>query len=183
VLTAASRGDARAAAELLPLVYSELRKQARAQMAKTPPGNTLQPTALVHEAYLRLVGEDDPNWRSRGHFFAAAAQAMRLILVEQARRKASKKHGGGHKRVNVDDAVPFIEPPAEDLLALDEALKRLEQADPRHGKIVALRYFAGLTNEETAAALAISVRTVEREWQFIRAFLYGQLSRPRTSDL
>lgn len=179
VLEAASRGDSKAAAELLPLVYSELRRQAQVQMAKTPPGNTLQPTALVHEAYLRLVGKGDPSWNSRGHFFAAAAQAMRQILVEQARRKASKKHGGGRKRVDVDDAEPFIEPPAEDLLALDEAVKRLEQADPRHGTIVMLRYFAGLTDEETAAAIGVSVRTVEREWHFIRTFLYAQLSKPQ----
>lgn len=180
VLKAASQGDAKAAAELLPLVYSELRRLARAQMAKTPAGNTLQPTALVHEAYLRLVGKDDPSWKSRGHFFGAAAQAMRQILVEQARRKASRKHGGGRKRVGVDEVEPAIEPPAEDLLALDEALQRLEQADPRLGKIVSLRYFAGLTSEETAAALGCSLRTVEREWRFIRTFLYAQLEKPKS---
>jgi RNA polymerase sigma factor (TIGR02999 family) len=176
MLRAAGAGDARAAADLLPLVYSELHKLAEARMAKTPPGNTLQPTALVHEAYLRLIGNEDPGWGSRGHFFAAAAQAMRQILVEQARRKASAKHGGGRKRVDLERVEPFIEPPAEDLLALDEALTRLEKADPRKGKIVMLRYFAGLTNEETAAALNISVPTVERDWRFIRTFLYTLLS-------
>lgn len=176
MLRAAGAGDAQAAAELLPLVYSELHKLAEARMAKTPPGNTLQPTALVHEAYLRLVGSEDPGWTSRGHFFAAAAQAMRQILVDQARRKASRKHGGDRQRVDLGRAEPFIEPPAEDLLALDEALKRLEEADPRKGKIVMLRYFAGLTNEETAAALDISVPTVERDWRFIRTFLYTLLS-------
>jgi len=149
-------------------------------MAKTPPGNTLQPTALVHEAFLRLIGSDQPNWDSRGHFFAAAAQAMRQILVEQARRKASAKHGGGRKRVDVERAEPVIEPPAEDLLALEEALTRLEQADRRKGRIVMLRYFAGLTTEETAAALGVSVPTVEREWRFIRTFLYTLLSDPET---
>jgi len=182
MLKAAGAGDARAAAELLPLVYSELRQLAQARMAKTPPGNTLQPTALVHEAFLRLVGTDQPSWHSRGHFFAAAAQAMRQILVEQARRKASAKRGGGHKRVDLELAEPFIEPPAEDLLALDEALTRLEQADPRKGKIVMLRYFAGLTAEETAAALGVSVPTIERDWRFIRTFLYTLLSDPKTSS-
>jgi len=180
LLRAASAGDAQAASELLPLVYSELHKLAQARMAKTPPGNTLQPTALVHEAFLRLVGRDEPSWHSRGHFFAAAAQAMRQILVDQARRKASKKHGGGRKRVDLEQVEPVIEPPAEDLLALDEGLTRLEQADPRKGKIVMLRYFAGLTTEETAAALGVSVPTVEREWRFIRTFLYTLLSDPQT---
>lgn len=182
MLEAAGAGDARASAELLPLVYSELRRLARARMAKTPPGNTLQPTALVHEAFLRLVGSDEPSWNSRGHFFAAAAQAMRQILVEQARRKASVKHGGGRKRVDLEQVEPFIEPPAEDLLALDEALTRLEQADPRKGRIVMLRYFAGLAAEETAAALGVSVPTIEREWRFIRTFLYTLLSDPETAS-
>ena len=180
LLRAASSGDAKAAGELLPLVYSELRNLARARMARTPPGNTLQPTALVHEAFLRLIGSDEPNWDSRGHFFAAAAQAMRQILVEQARRKASAKHGGGRRRVDVERAEPLIEPPAEDLLALEEALTRLEQADPRKGRIVMLRYFAGLTTEETAAALGVSVPTIEREGRFIRTFLYTLLSGPET---
>lgn len=176
VLAAVSAGDPDAAEELLPLVYSELRRLARARMAKTPPGNTLQPTALVHEAYLRLIGSDDPGWNSRGHFFAAAAQAMRQILVDQARRKKSVKHGGDRQRVELAGVEPAIEPPTGDLLALDEALARLERSDPRKGKIVMLRYFAGLTTEETAAALDISVPTVNREWRFIRTFLYTVLS-------
>ncbi len=180
MLRAASDGDPRAAADLLPLIYDELRKLAQARMAKTPPGNTLQPTALVHEAYLRLIGSDDPSWHSRGHFFAAAAQAMRQILVEQARRKASLKHGGGRKRVALEDIDLAIEPPAEDVLALDEALTQLEKADSRKGNVVMLRFFAGLTNEETAAALGISVPTVEREWRFSRAFLYTVLSKAKT---
>ena len=181
MLRAASDGDAQAAADLLPLVYSELRELARARMAKTPPGNTLQPTALVHEAYLRLIGSDEPSWSSRGHFFGAAAQAMRQILVEQARRKASKKRGGGRKRLDVDDVEPIIEPPTEDLLVLDEALTRLEQVDPRQGRIVMLRYFAGLTTEETAAALSVSTRTVEREWRFARSFLFALLSNHQSN--
>ena len=122
VLKAAADGDSKAAAELLPLVYAQLRGLARAQMVKTPPGNTLQPTALVHEAYLRVVGKQDPSWNSQGHFFAAAAQAMRQILVDQARRKARIKHGGGRGRVGLTDAEPVIEPPSDDIIALDEAL-------------------------------------------------------------
>lgn len=176
MLRAASDGDPQAAADLLPLVYSELRKLARARMAKTPPGNTLQPTALVHEAYLRLIGGDNPSWNSRGHFFAAAAQAMRQILVEQARRKFTLKRGGNRKRIPLDEVDPAIEPPPEDVLALNEGLTHLEKVDPRKGKIVMLRYFAGLTTEETAAALSISVPTVEREWRFARAFLYTLVS-------
>ena len=182
MLRAASGGDPQASAELLPLVYSELRKLARARMAKTPPGNTLQPTALVHEAYVRLVGSDDPSWDSRGHFFAAAAQAMRRILVEQARRKASAKHGGGRKRLDMDGREPIFEPPSEDVLALDEALTRLEQADSRQAKVVMLRYFAGLTTEETATALDISARTVEREWRFARALLFDLLSGDESDE-
>jgi RNA polymerase sigma factor (TIGR02999 family) len=180
MLQAAGQGDAQAAADLLPLVYAELRKLARARMAKTPPGNTLQPTALVHEAYLRLIGREEPTWGGRAHFFAAAARAMRDILVEQARRKARAKHGGDRKRLKLEDVEPVIEPPAEHVLALDEALGQLEQADPRKGRIVMLRYFAGLTSEEIAAALEISVRTVEREWRSSRTFLHDFMSNPET---
>jgi RNA polymerase sigma factor (TIGR02999 family) len=179
ILRAAEAGDPKAAAELLPLVYSELRRLAQARMAKTPPGNTLQPTALVHEAYMRLIGKDDPELsRSRGHFFAAAAQAMRDILVEQARRKKRQKHGGGRKRVALDIVdladVP-LQSPAEDILALDEALQKLEQDQPRLVEVVKLRFFAGLTTKETAAALGVSVPTVERDWRFARTLLYTHL--------
>ena len=180
ILRAAEAGDAKAAAELLPLVYSELRRLARARMAKTPPGNTLQPTALVHEAYMRLIGKDDPELSSsRGHFFAAAAQAMRDILVEQARRKKRQKRGGDRKRVDIDPvnlAEVRLEPPVEDILALDEALRKLEQDEPRLVEVVKLRFFAGLTTKETAAALGVSVPTVERDWRFARTLLYSQLA-------
>jgi RNA polymerase sigma factor (TIGR02999 family) len=176
VLKAAADGDRKAAADLLPLVYAELRNLARAQMAKTPPGNTLQPTALVHEAYLRVVGKEDPSWNSRGHFFAAAAQAMRQILVDQARRKARLKHGGGRDRVGLSKVEPAIEPPSDDIVGLDEALTRLEQDDPRKAQIIMLRYFAGLTEEETAAALGLSAPTIRRECRFARALLAVQLA-------
>lgn len=180
LLTRVDSGDPRAAEELLPLVYDELRRLARARLAKWPSGQTLQPTALVHEAYMRLVGEQDPGWNSRGHFFAAAAIAMRRIMVEQARRKGSLRRGGGRQRVDLRDADPEVESPAEDVLAIDEALTRLEATDPRKGQIVNLRYFAGLTDREVAEALGISVSTVEREWRFCRRWLYTQLAEGDT---
>jgi len=179
ILKAIDDGDAKAASELLPLLYAELRALARRLMVKTPPGNTLQPTALVHEAYMRLVGNSDAGWNSRGHFYAAAAQSMRQILVDQTRRKHAAKHGGGQKRIDLDDVQIAVTLPSTDVLALDDALNKLEAIDPRKSRIVLLRYFAGLTNEETAAALGCSLRTVEREWKFIRAFLYTELSDPK----
>jgi len=183
LLQAASAGDPRAAADLLPLVYDELRTLAQARMSKTPPGNTFQPTALVHEAYLRLVGNGATAWNSRGHFFAAAAQAMRQILVDQARRKRSRKHGGAHKRIEFADMeLAFETDRTTDMLALDDALTQLQRADERKARIVMLRHFAGLTAEETAAALDVSVSTVEREWRFARALLFTLLSKDRPSD-
>lgn len=176
VLKALEDGDPRAAGRLLPCVYLELRSLARALMAKTPPGNTLQPTALVHEAYLRIVGTEDPGWNSRGHFFAAAAQAMRRILVEQARRKAAVKHGGGQRREDIDDIDPPIASPCEDFLALDAALERLSRWDSRKARVVELRYFVGLDIAEAAKTLGVSEPTVERDWRFARAFLYDQLA-------
>ncbi len=175
-LKALQDGDGRAGADLLPLVYGELRRLARARMAKLPPGNTLQPTALVHEAYIRLVGEDDPAWNSRGHFFGAAAEAMRQILVDQARRKSARKHGGDQQRMDADEVeIPFggIR---ENLLELDRALDRLQKEDPRKAEIVKLRYFAGLTRDETAAALGLSVRTVDYEWRYIVARLHRDMT-------
>ena len=159
--------------ELLPLVYDELRALARSRLAREAPGQTLQATALVHEAYLRLLGGGD--WNSRGHFFGAAALAMRRILVEQARRKARLRHGGGGRRVELDEAEIAFEPNL-DVLAVDTAVRRLEGEDPRKGKIVNLRFFAGLTVEETASSLGLSVGTVEREWRFIKAWLKTELA-------
>ncbi len=174
-LHAASRGDRRAAAELLPLVYDDLRQLARARMDKLPPGNTLQPTALVHEAYMRVVGDADPGWEGRGHFFAAAAESMRQILVDQARRKNRVKHGGGKKRMDIDLIdVPFSSSPAE-VLALDAAIERLRADDPRKAQIVTMRCFAGLSREETAAAMGVSLSTIDREWRYIVARLFGEL--------
>ncbi len=170
------QGNPRATEELLPLVYQELRRLAKSRMAKEPAGQTLQPTALVHEAYLRLVGNQPPDWSGRGHFFAACAEAMRRILVERARRKASVKHGGQRRRIELDDASPAAPAPDDDILAIDEALKRLEADDPRKGQIVNMRYFAGLTVRETADALEVSVTTIEREWRYIKRWLFTQLS-------
>jgi RNA polymerase sigma factor (TIGR02999 family) len=177
ILDDVKKGDRHAAEKLLPLVYEELRTLARARLRREAPGQTLQPTALVHEAYLRLIGHADPGWDCRGHFFAAAAQAMRRILVERARRKLTHKHGGGRQRVAVDDVQPLVEPPAEDVLAIDEALQRLECHDPLKGQIVNLRYFARMTTAETAKALGISIGTVTREWRYIRAWLAAELTR------
>lgn len=177
ILQRVCAGDERAASELLPIMYEELRALARAKIAKVPPGQTLQPTALVHEAYLKLVGRDDASWSSRAHFFGAAASAMRDILVDQARRKARIKHGGDHQRVELHENTPIIEPPDENFLALNEAVERLNATDERKGRIVMLRYFAGLTVEETADVLGVSVGTIEREWRYIRAWLYEELTR------
>jgi len=182
LLQAAGQGDRQAAQELLPLVYDELRKLAQAYLAKTPPGNTFQATALVHEAYMRLIGTQDPGWQGRRHFFGAAAQAMRNILVEQARRKAAVKHGGDQKRVELNEPELSIDGPSEDILALHEALAGLEKADPRKAEIVMLHHFAGLTMEETATALGLSLSTVEREWRFTRALLYSQLAGHDTNS-
>jgi RNA polymerase sigma factor (TIGR02999 family) len=176
LLDAAAAGDPTAAAELLPLVYDELRKLAAARMADEKPGQTLQPTALVHEAYLRLVGGGERAWDSRGHFFAAAAEAMRRIVVESARRKNRLKHGGGHERVEVELAELPTRLPPDDLIALDEALARLEQLDPVKARLVTLRYFAGLTTEQAAEALGISRATAHRYWTFVRAWLHRQMA-------
>jgi RNA polymerase sigma factor (TIGR02999 family) len=144
-------------------------------MGKIPPGSTLQTTALVHEAYLRLVGPVDPGWKGRSHFFGAAASAMRNILVEQARRKAAAKHGGGRQRVGLEEVEIAFEGPSEDIVALDEALSRLEAQDPRKAEIVTLRYFAGLSQAETAAVLNVSERTIQRDWRYIKAWLRKEL--------
>ena len=169
-------GDRQAADDLLPLVYDELRRLARARMAHLPPGNTLQPTALVHEAYACLVGREDPGWDTRGHFFAAAAQAMRQVLVDQARRKKTLKRGGDRKRIDLEDFNAPLACPVDDVLALDEALERLAGDDPRKAQVVTLRCFAGLSREETAAAMGLSLATIDREWRYIIARLHKELS-------
>ena len=169
-------GDRAAGAQLLPLVYEELRGLARSRMAKVAPGNTLQPTALVHEAFMRVAGERDPGWDSKGHFFAAAAEAMRQILVDQARKKNRLKHGGGKKRIETDDFDVPLACPVEDVLALDEALTRLKRDDERKAEIVTLRCFAGLDREETAAVLNVSTATIDREWRYIVARLHKELA-------
>jgi RNA polymerase sigma factor (TIGR02999 family) len=174
-LSAAAGGDPGVAADLLPLVYTQLRALARAQLMRLPPGQTLQPTALVHEAYLRVAGRRDLSWDDRGHFFAAAAKAMRDILVDEARRKMAKKRGGGQSRIAIEQAEMAFSLPSEDVLAVDEALGQLERDDPRKGQIVNLRFFARLTVDETAAALGISPTTVRREWRYIRAWLGARL--------
>lgn len=180
ILENAQEGDPSAAAELLPLVYGELRELARARMAYLPPGMTLQPTALVHEAYLRLIGPEDPGWNNRGHFFAAASLAMRQILVDEARRKGAIKRGGGRKRLDIDKLDLAAPLPDEAVLELDEAISRLEEEDPLQARIVMLRTFAGLTREETAAVLGMSVRTLDRRWRYIIARLHQELTEART---
>src|SRR5262245_59730549 len=172
ILDAIEAGDPKAAAELLPLVYDELRKLAAARLASEAPGQTLQATALVHEAYLRLVGADQGrSWNSRGHFFAAAAEAMRRILDEAARRKRGPKQGGDRRRVELADVEPPAEPPDLDLIALDEALDRLARTDPRKAELVKLRYFAGLTIEQAAAALGVSASTANNDWAYAKSWL------------
>jgi RNA polymerase sigma factor (TIGR02999 family) len=176
LLDAAAAGDGRAAADLLPLVYDELRNLAAARLAQESPGQTLQPTALVHEAYLRLVGGADRGWDSRGHFFAAAAEAMRRIVVEAARKKKRLKRGGGRDRLDVELADLPTRLPPDDLIALDDALGRLGQLDPVKARLVTLRYFAGLTIEQAAQVLGISRVTAHRYWTFARAWLHRQMT-------
>jgi RNA polymerase sigma factor (TIGR02999 family) len=180
ILHAISEGDLHAAEQLLPLVYEELRKLAAQKLVQERSGQTLEATALVHEAYLRLVNVDEVRpWNSCGHFFAAAAEAMRRILVEQARRKRRQKHGGERQRVDLDAALSLDEPD-DQLLALDEALERLTAQDPVAGKLVALRYFSGLTMPEAAEALGISLRSAERNWTYARTWLHRELTDAAT---
>jgi RNA polymerase sigma factor (TIGR02999 family) len=176
ILDAVAQGDPRAAAQLLPLVYEELRRLAAHKMAQEKPGQTLDATALVHEAYLRLVGTGEREWKNRGHFFGAAAEAMRRILVEQARRKQRVRHGGGRQRVQLDEACPVVGPPSDDVQALDEALTGLAALDPVRAELVKLRFFGGLTMPEAAAVLEISLATAERHWTFARTWLYAELA-------
>jgi RNA polymerase sigma factor (TIGR02999 family) len=176
ILAGIEQGDPKAAERLLPLVYEELRNLAAHRLKHEKPGQTLQATALVHEAYLRLVDvREAQQWNSRGHFFAAAAEAMRRLLVEKARRNKRLRHGGDHRRVDLDTELFISKRPDDSLLDLDEALSRLAADEPEAAEVVKLRYFAGLTIEETAAAMSISVRTVNRHWTYARAWLYDQL--------
>jgi RNA polymerase sigma factor (TIGR02999 family) len=176
VLSALSQGDSQAAEQLLPLVYQELRKLAAQKLAQEKPGQTLEATALVHEAYLRLVDVDKAqHWSSRAHFFAAAAEAMRRILIENARRKQRAKHGGNRQRIELDESVAVADPP-EELLALDEALTQLAAQEPVKAELVRLRYFAGLSLEEAAAILRISPATAKRYWAVARAWLFAAIS-------
>jgi len=177
LLDAAAAGDSRAAAELLPLVYDELRKLAAARLAAEKPGQTLDPTALVHEAYLRLVGPDGdgPAWAGRGHFFAAAAEAMRRILINRARDKGRQKRGGGRRRIDLDHLCDPAAAPADDLLDLDDALDRLARSYPQAAELVKLRFFAGLSLDEAATALGLARRTADRQWAFARAWLADAL--------
>jgi RNA polymerase sigma factor (TIGR02999 family) len=178
ILCAVEAGEAAAAESLLPLVYDELRRLASQRLAQEKPGQTLQATALVNEAYLRLVDvEKVQHWNSRGHFFAAAAEAIRRILIEQARRKRRPKHGGDRKRVDLDEALSIADGPTQELLALDEVLNRLDATDPLAAKVVKLRYFAGLTMPQTAEALAISLRHAERNWTFAKTWLHRELAQ------
>ncbi len=182
LIDAAGAGDAVAAEQLLPLVYDELRRLAAAHLAREPSGLTLQPTALVHEAYLKLIGGERVEWSGRGHFFGAAARAMRNILVDRARRRAAEKHGGGRGRVDVNDPAMTLSAPTPapdesrvDLLKLHAALERLEARDARQADVVLMRYFAGLTVEQTAAALGISTGTVKNEWTYAKAWLRREI--------
>ena len=179
ILQAIDGGDDQAAERLLPLVYAELRRLARQRMAREPAGLTLQPTALVHEAYLRLIGPGETAWGGRAHFFAAAAEAMRRILIERARRHRLPKHGGGRRRLPLDPSDLAANDEPIDLLVLDEALRRLESRDARMGEIVKLRFFAGLTIEQTAQALGVTSRTVVRDWTAARAGLFREMTETK----
>ncbi len=179
LLDAAAAGDSRAASELLPLVYEELRQLAAARLADEKSGQTLQATALVHEAYLRLVGGEQPqDWNGRGHFFGAAAEAMRRILVEAARRKGRHRHGGGRRRLTLVDLDVADQSPADDLPAVSDALEHLAAVNPRAAELVKLRFFAGLTGREAAAVLNVSPRKADQVWAYARAWLLDRLNDP-----
>jgi RNA polymerase sigma factor (TIGR02999 family) len=174
-------GELSAAGELLPLVYDELRRLATSKMAHERPDQTLQPTALVHEAWLRLVGNEQQKWNGRAHFFGAAAEAMRRILIENARRKAAARHGGGEARLDIDQIEIATTAPDDELLAVNDALEKLAAYDSQMAELVKLRYFVGLTTEDAAEVLDISVRTAERWWTYSRAWLYQEFERQRIS--
>ena len=175
MLQAASRGEKRASEELFPVVYEELRRLAASRMARESAGQTLQPTALVHEAWLQLVGDGERTWENRAHFFGAAADAMRRILIDNARRKAALKHGGGQSRVLIEDLEISAATPDEHILLVNEALERLEAEDPEKARIVTLKFFGGLTNEEVAESLGLGLRTVVRQWTLAKIKMFRNL--------
>lgn len=177
ILEAIQKGDPKAAEELLPLVYEELRKLAAFKLAQQPPNQTLQPTALVHEAYLRLLGDGHRSWQDRRHFFAAAADAMRHLLVDRARRKGALRHGGGWHRVDLDHVVVAARTTDENLLLMNEALEKLAAHDPATAELVTLRFFAGLTFPQAAQVLGLSERTAKRTWAYARAWLFKEIQR------
>jgi RNA polymerase sigma factor (TIGR02999 family) len=175
ILQAVGRGEARASEELLPLVYQDLRRHAAVQMARESPGQTLQPTALLHEAWLRVVGHDQPQWQNRAHFFGAAAEAMRRILIENARRKSRLKRGGDQVRVDADHIELAATTPDDKILLINDALERLQAEDPEKARVVVLKFFGGRTNQEVADVLAVTERTVERHWAYAKAWLFQSI--------
>lgn len=177
ILEAIQQGDPKAAEELLPLVYAELRKLAASKLANQPPDQTLQPTALVHEAYLKLLGDGHRSWQDRRHFFAAAADAMRHLLVDRARRKAAVRHGGGWQRIDLDNVVVATNTTDENVLLIDEALEKLTAHDPDAAELVKLRFFGGLTFPQAAEVLGMSERTAKRSWAYARAWLFKEIQR------
>jgi RNA polymerase sigma factor (TIGR02999 family) len=178
-IQAAGRGEEGAAEKLLPLVYAELRRLAAARMAHELAGQTLQPTALVHEAWLRLVKDGDRTWQNRGHFFGAAAEAMRRILIERARHKSRLKHGGGQARLNIEDLELAETTPDDKVLLVDEALARLKDEDPELERIVVLKFFGGLSNTEIAETLDLALRTLDRQWAYAKAWLFRYISEQK----
>jgi RNA polymerase sigma factor (TIGR02999 family) len=179
MLQAISRGEKQASEELLPLVYEELRSLAAIRMARESAGQTLQPTALVHEAWVRIVESGSRSWDNRRHFFAAAAEAMHRILIERARRKARLKHGGGQHRLNLEDLEVAEQLPDETILLVDEALERLKAAHPEAAQVVVLKFFGGLTNEEIVEITGTSIRTVKRQWSYAKAWLFNSMLKHR----
>jgi RNA polymerase sigma factor (TIGR02999 family) len=175
ILESIEQGQPKAADELLPLVYDELRKLAAHKMANQPPGQTLQATALVHEAYLRLIGNEPVQWNSRGHFFSAAAEAMRRILIERARKKSARKHGGGLQRVDLDQVDIALDTDDDLLLLLNDALEEFREKDPTAAELIKLRFFVGLPNHQAAHLLGVSDRTAKRSWAYARAWLYHRM--------
>jgi RNA polymerase sigma factor (TIGR02999 family) len=175
VLQAIGRGEGHASEELLPLVYEELRRLAAARMAHEQPGQTLQATAMVHEAWLRIVSSGDRNWQNRAHFFGAAAEAMRRILIENARRKSALKRGGGLARVDLEGLQLAAATPDDKILLINEALEKLQTEDPERARVVVMKFFGGLTNQEVAEALGVTERTIERQWAFAKAWMYNAI--------